>query len=485
MKSIFNKISFIYVLSFLAISVMIWSAIKEYTSNVTLKWSTEFAEQNAKQHLILRKFYTDKIIKVVKENSNIPIGWGPDRDKNNSIPLPLTLMFEISEEVQNHEGLIHYKIYSENPFSQRSQRVLDPFQKQALKQISAGENIVYELGDNYVRAAVPDPMVSGACIDCHNTLEMSTKKDWHLGEIAGVVETQIPISKQLRYMQSEFYNIFAIIFITILFVAALSLFYIRRILMALGRAKDKAKKNEIMAGLGITVAGVAHEINTPLGTALTSTTYLRDKLSELKINFNENKLKKSEFTSTLNLLEEGLDLSVDNIKRAAELITCFKQVSVEPCSPREFQPVNLKLAMEDCLSSFQQGFEKKKINVEFSCSPIKVKTSAEFLHKAITNILQNAETHAFSNGHKAPTVMINVERKKNEIEIIIKDNGCGITKQDLPHIFSPFYTTDRSHGSTGLGLSVAYNAISSLKGNLAVSTKEGQYTCFHITLPAY
>ena len=248
-------------------------------------------------------------------------------------------------------------------------------------------------------------------------------------------------------------------------------------------AQEQLVQSEKMASLGSLVAGVSHELNTPIGIALTASTSLVSMTKELKERMQTNMLKKSNLTHYIDQSCSATELIESNINRATELITSFKQVAVDQTSERR-RHFNLKNSIEDVVKTLSpklKGTEHKvKIEVE---TGIEMHSYPGPLGQVLTNFITNTLIHGFED--KPQGQMTITGKKVDDIIILVySDNGCGIKEESLPKIFDPFYTSKLGKGGSGLGLNVVYNLCTGiLGGEVEVESKVGEGITFTLTLP--
>ncbi len=236
-------------------------------------------------------------------------------------------------------------------------------------------------------------------------------------------------------------------------------------LLVLKRAQEVLVEQEKMAALGGLVSGVAHEINTPIGICLTAASSQLIHIQELiKLIHSENATLE-EINSILEEYQESCELIVSNITRASTLIQKFKTVAAQQ-SLEEKRSFNLKQSLVENHEAMKILFGEQHVDVQFDLDPdLEITANQSLLKQIITNILSNAYSHAFKQMENG-IILIKAQLKEDQLHISIQDNGSGISKEASTHIFEPFYTTNRSQGGTGLGLSAAFNAATLLKGNI-------------------
>lgn len=224
--------------------------------------------------------------------------------------------------------------------------------------------------------------------------------------------------------------------------------------------------SEKMASLGGLVAGVAHEINTPVGIGITGITHFIELNKRITTLYKNEEMSEEEFEHFIdNSLEIANSINT-NLLRTAQLVKSFKQISVDQTSEekREFY---LKEYIEEILLSMVNTTRKEDINISIDCDKsIKIYACPGSFSQIITNLILNSIMHGFAN-KKGGDITIKVTLDNKKLKIIYTDNGKGIKEENLGKIFDPFFTTNRSNGGTGLGLNIIYNMVTStLKGSI-------------------
>ncbi|WP_240837927.1 sensor histidine kinase [Acidaminobacter sp. JC074] len=238
-----------------------------------------------------------------------------------------------------------------------------------------------------------------------------------------------------------------------------------------------------MALLGELVAGVAHEINTPIGVSLTVSSFIEREVNRLTDKVNENTLSKKEFLESLGRLEESSASIVRNLLRAGELITSFKQVAVDQAS-HSIRIFNFHDYLNETIRNLHSKFKHRKIDIVNECpEDITVVSYPGAYAQIFTNLIMNSLLHGFDEDDSG-IIRVNVEKHDDDLIIRFHDNGRGIEEAYIKKIFNPFFTTKRGEGGTGLGLNITYNiAINILKGNIVCQSKLGVGTTFILTVP--
>jgi len=243
-------------------------------------------------------------------------------------------------------------------------------------------------------------------------------------------------------------------------------------------------ESEKMASLGDMVAGIAHEVNTPIGLSVTASTLLQDKLAVMQEKFNEKRISTNEFARFLGDCDENLAIIYRNVNRAAELITSFKQVAVDQSSEVD-RTIEIHSFMRDVLTSVKPrrlDIEKFPIQVH-AADNLEVMTKPGPLNQILINLIVNSMVHGF-DGKTSGHIEINFELIDNDLEITYRDDGNGVPFDIRKKIFDPFVTTKRGAGGSGLGLHLAYNLVTQvLGGNIHFFSEEQQGVEFIVRFP--
>ncbi|MBF0540953.1 MAG: PAS domain S-box protein [Nitrospirae bacterium] len=251
----------------------------------------------------------------------------------------------------------------------------------------------------------------------------------------------------------------------------------------LKESQEQLVQAEKMASLGQLVAGVAHEINTPIGIALTTASSLVTLTNNLQTTIDNKNMKKSEFEQYLKDCVQGNDLILRNLNRTAELIRSFKMVSADQTS-QEVRKFNLKLYIDDIIISLRPKLKRTQHFIDLSCiDDIELESNPGAFAQIITNIVMNSLIHGFDEGDNGQ-IVISCKQVVDVIVLKYSDNGKGIPSEHINKIFDPFFTTKRGAGGTGLGLNIVYNIVNkALKGTIRCESSPGLGTTFIMELP--
>ena len=256
-----------------------------------------------------------------------------------------------------------------------------------------------------------------------------------------------------------------------------------RTLEQLRRTQRSLIQAEKLAATSLLVAGVAHEINTPVGVALTGATFLGGTTRELRRLFETEAMRYRDLEGYLLTAAETLGLVEYNMKRAAELVKSFKQVAVDQTS-QDRRRFDLPGYIREVMTSLGPRLRKGGHRVEVDSPPaLEVDSFPGALAQILTNLVINAVVHGF-DGERSGCITIQVSGEEDVVRLVCTDNGNGIPEKHLNKVFDAFFTTKRSEGGTGLGLHIVYNlATTTLGGSISVRSEVGQGTTFELTFP--
>jgi len=252
----------------------------------------------------------------------------------------------------------------------------------------------------------------------------------------------------------------------------------------LAHALEHLVQAEKLASLGNLVAGVAHELNTPLGNTLLTATHLRNRVHELQDVFKTGAMRRSELTAFIELSSDGLDLIERNLNRAAGLLANFKQVAVDQTSAQR-RRFDLRKTVDEVVATLMPGLRKRRLVLVVDIPEgLELDSFPGPLEQVIANIVTNAAIHAFGPDEAGELFILAEPVGTGEIELCIRDNGCGIPPEVQGRVFDPFFTTRMGQGGSGLGLYIVYNIVTSLLGGSIEVTSTPGGTCFTMRFPA-
>ena len=248
-------------------------------------------------------------------------------------------------------------------------------------------------------------------------------------------------------------------------------------------AKSQLVESEKMASLGSLVAGVAHEINTPVGVGITAVTTLQEEIALLRQSADNNNLTKNLLIETIDIFQHSTDMIFSNLMRVSSLIKSFKHVAVDQAHD-EIRPLELRESVQDVVDSIMPKYKYYRVDVRVDIDrQISCTTYPGALAQIITNLVINAFFHAFDQKQEG-LLTISASEEKSWITLVISDNGKGMDAQTRDNIFEPFYTTKRNQGGTGLGMHIVYNLVTQkLSGQITCQTAPNKGTRFEIIFP--
>ncbi|XLZ71916.1 ATP-binding protein [Massilia sp. SR12] len=248
-------------------------------------------------------------------------------------------------------------------------------------------------------------------------------------------------------------------------------------------AQDELARSERLAALGSMVAGIAHELNTPIGNSLIAASTLGDKVKALGVSY-ESGLRRSDMTKFLEEAEGIGELMTRNIERAARLVSSFKQVAVDRASSQR-RKFDLGTVIQENLNTLSPVLRKTPYEVALDLAPLVAMDSYPGpLGQVVVALVDNALQHAFhQRDHGRLSIRVPVP-EGDVAEITIRDDGAGIAASHINRIFDPFFTTRMSEGSSGLGLNIVHNIVTTiLGGKIQVDSAPGVGSVFRITIP--
>jgi signal transduction histidine kinase len=256
-------------------------------------------------------------------------------------------------------------------------------------------------------------------------------------------------------------------------------------LEALNLAHEELVNSEKLAALGALVAGISHELNTPIGNSLMVASTLSDQTSTLLDSYRGNKgIKRSSLESYINDVDKAGDILVRNLHRAADLVNSFKQVAIDQTSSQR-RSFSLEEITSEILLTLWPMIRKSPYTVEQSIpADITFDSYPGPLGQVLSNLINNALLHGFEGRDQGLVVIAAHSSAEGWVELTVQDDGVGIPSANLNRIFDPFFTTKLGAGGSGLGLNITHNIVSGiLGGRVRVQSAVGTGTTFTLTLP--
>jgi PAS domain S-box-containing protein len=257
-----------------------------------------------------------------------------------------------------------------------------------------------------------------------------------------------------------------------------------RALQNLQETQNSLIEVEKLAALGRLVAGVAHEINTPVGTSLTVASVLEHKTTMIATELAQGTLRRSSLLEFFEISREASSQLVANLNHAAELIQSFKQVATDRNQSNQ-RTFDLGDLTDQIVLSLRPGLGKKNLTLKVECQPNLTMISYPGPYgQVLTNLFLNSVTHAFADGKEGSIKIRVLSAGKDNVEILFSDDGCGMSADDRRKAFDPFFTTRRDQGNTGLGLHIVHSIVTNyLGGRLHLDSEPGEGTKVRLVLP--
>jgi signal transduction histidine kinase len=256
------------------------------------------------------------------------------------------------------------------------------------------------------------------------------------------------------------------------------------VLMTLKQAQANLITSEKLASLGALVAGIALELNTPIGNSLLTATALADMVSEFEKKYADGGIKRSALEAHMADTRLACGIMASSLGRAADLITSFKQVSVDQTSDKR-RRFDLGEVVRDTVATFAAQLRRTNCHIEVDVSPMLVLDSYPGgVGQVLSNLINTALLHAFE-GSSAPKMVISArEIEQGQVMLNFSDNGVGMTAKTLHQVFDPFFTTKLGQGGSGLGMNIVYNVVTGmLGGTIGIASTPGNGTSVTMIMP--
>lgn len=253
----------------------------------------------------------------------------------------------------------------------------------------------------------------------------------------------------------------------------------------LKKAQNQLIMSEKMAALGSLVAGIAHEISTPLGIGVTSVSYIEHEMVKVSRKYSEGTMLKHDFEDFLKDANAMMKTIAKSLEKADQLLSSFRMIAIDQTN-NEWRVFNAAMYTRDLLCSLEPLLKSKDCKTEVVCPDIlEIKGYPGVFAQIITNLVNNSVVHAFDDVQG--TIRIVLEKNEGKNYLYFSDNGSGMTEEVQKRAFDPFFTTKRgAEGGTGLGLHLVYNlVIQKLGGTISMESKVGIGTRFEIIFPDY
>jgi PAS domain S-box-containing protein len=257
-------------------------------------------------------------------------------------------------------------------------------------------------------------------------------------------------------------------------------------LATLKSMQSELLRSEKMAALGSLVAGVAHELNTPIGNSVTVASTLEENVGLMLAEVHSGHPRRSMLSQYLEASAKGSEILVRNLHRAAELMSSFKQVAVDQSSNHR-RAFDLKQVLEEIVVTLEPMYKKTPFILQLDLAPdISVESYPGPLGQIMTNFVTNALAHAFEGRTHGVMRLVTRQLDPEHVEITFSDDGVGIQPQHLERVFDPFFTTKLGQGGSGLGMHIVYNLVTSvLGGKITLTSTPGTGSTITLTLPSF
>ncbi|MEF7612434.1 ATP-binding protein [Aquincola sp. MAHUQ-54] len=249
-------------------------------------------------------------------------------------------------------------------------------------------------------------------------------------------------------------------------------------------AQQSLVESEKMAALGGLVAGIAHEINTPVGLGLTGASHFAYMVQQLETRFRAGELEEAQFERFLVDSRELARSICVSLEKAAALVRSFKLVAVDQGSD-ELRRFGVRQYIDDVVLTHHPALRNGKVAVHVDCDrQLEVTSYPGAWSQLLSNFINNSVTHAFDAGTREPAIRIAVQEDGQDIVLTYADNGKGMPESVARRVYEPFFTTNRQNGGSGLGMHIAYNLVrQQLLGSIALQTAPGEGCAFTLRLP--
>jgi signal transduction histidine kinase len=249
-------------------------------------------------------------------------------------------------------------------------------------------------------------------------------------------------------------------------------------------AQDSLIQTEKLAALGRLVAGVAHEINTPVGTSLTVASAFINKTNRFEVDIASGDVRRSTLTEFIAASREAASQIMINLGNAVDLIQSFKQVATDR-NVSDRRRFDLGQVTEQVVKGLRFGLRGQNLTVSVECEPDLAMNSYPGPYgQVLTNLVLNCAAHAFPDGARGSVRIAAQASGEDNVEVLFSDDGRGMSPEVERQVFDPFFTTRRDQGSTGLGLHIVHNIVTNrLGGRISLETKPGAGTKIRIVVP--
>jgi len=286
---------------------------------------------------------------------------------------------------------------------------------------------------------------------------------------------------------NAFFAIFALLAVYVLLLRR----QVKKQTKRISTTQKHLMESEKMASLGRLVAGIAHEINTPIGVGVSLSSYMNTETGKIEKDFQAASLSKSQLGDYIERMHESSDLMSSTMKRVSELVQSFKQVSVDQSHDQK-RETDLCEYMHEIISSLKSELKHNHIHVNVHCDEIHViNVHTGAVYQIMLNLIMNSIKHGFDKKEKGQIdIFITYDKSsradgsEHMVYLTYRDNGHGMNDETMNNIFEPFYTTKRDDGGSGLGMHIVYNLVTQrLDGQIECASEINEYTEFKMYFP--
>jgi len=253
--------------------------------------------------------------------------------------------------------------------------------------------------------------------------------------------------------------------------------------LAIDNARNRRRlvEAEKMASLGVMVAGMAHEINTPVGVGRTAVSTLQQQAAELARRFAERRMTQSDLADYLETARVALPLVANSLERIGQLSDSFRQLAVDD-GTLERQHFPLRACLDDVIKSLGERLPREGVKIELTCdAAVEIDSYPGDWATILINLISNSLKHGFKG--RPGTIRLCARREAGRLLIDYFDDGEGMSPEALARVFDPFFSTDLQHGM-GLGMHLVYNLITHrLGGTIRCDSHPGQGAHFQLEIP--
>jgi len=246
---------------------------------------------------------------------------------------------------------------------------------------------------------------------------------------------------------------------------------------------EQLVQSEKLASLGSLVAGIAHELNTPIGNAKIAVSSQLDYIRDVNIAIENNQLTKTRLNQFFEDIHSTADMAFRNMARATDLIRSFKQVAVDQTSS-SLRTFNLATVINEVLVTLGPSIKRLPVKVEMQVpANIDMHSMPGSISQVLTNLINNAIFHGIEDKSKI-IITLNAQVSNDRVLLIVSDTGVGMPEENIRRAFDPFFTTKMGQGGSGLGLNIVHRMVTSmLKGNIELTSVRGEGTTVTLDLP--